>query len=60
MIEDDSLLLPNKRTTTVDHAQRVHTELVSQTAARQNHEQQQATTGGNISRRERMCLYLSD
>jgi hypothetical protein len=52
MIQDESVSMPNRRTTTaVDNAERVHSELVNQAVARQVFEQQQ----GHIpTRRERM------
>lgn len=53
MIQDDSVSMPNRRTTTaVDHAERVHTALASQAAARQT---EQATIP---TRRERMYSHL--
>ncbi len=59
MIQDQSVSLPNRRTTTTgDHAERVHNQLANQTIARQAYEQQHQT---NIpTRRERMyfCFCL--
>jgi len=53
MIQDDSVSMPNRRTTAMDNAERVHSELINQAVARQAYEQQHA----NIStRRERMYL----
>lgn len=57
MDQDESLSMPNRRATTLDNAERVHTELVSQAVARQVIEQQQASTSANIpTRRERKYL----
>ncbi len=54
MIQDESVSMPNRRTTTGDNAERVHSELISQAIGRQAYEQQQA----NIpTRRERMYLH---
>jgi hypothetical protein len=50
MIQDDSVSMPNRRTTTgLDNAERVHSELINQAVARQAYEQQQQI---NIPRRE--------
>ncbi|CAF1671151.1 unnamed protein product, partial [Adineta ricciae] len=59
MIQDDSFTLPNRRTTaTVDHAERVHSELLSQTAAKQTYDQHyQATIP---TRREPETIKLED
>ncbi len=57
MIQDEQVSLPNRRTTTTttgDHAERVHSELLSQAAARQAYEQQHQ--GSIPTRRERMCI----
>ena len=61
MIQDEQISLPNRRTTTAattatsgDHAERVHSTLMSQAAARQAYDQQQQATVP--TRRERMCL----
>jgi hypothetical protein len=53
MIQDEQVSLPTRRTTTTgDHAERVHSELLSQAAARQAYEQQHQ--GSIPTRRERM------
>jgi hypothetical protein len=54
MIQDESVAMPNRRTTAVDNAERVHSELINQAIARQTYEQQQ---GNTLTRRERMCFY---
>jgi len=51
MIQDGSVSMPNRRTTTMDNAERVHSELTSQATARQTFEQQQTSI---LARRERM------
>lgn len=58
MMQDESFTLPNRRTTTtVDHAERVHSELLSQAAAKQAYDQQHQAT--IPTRRERMMnLYI--
>jgi hypothetical protein len=53
MIQDGSVSMPNRRTTTIDNAERVHSELTSQATARQTFEQQQQQTN-ILARRERM------
>lgn len=60
MIQDDQVSMPNRRTTTADNAERVHTELMSQVQARQtSFEQQQAAISTNIStRRESMYYFI--
>ena len=54
MIEDESFVVPARRSATTEHAERVHIELMNQVAAsRQAYEQQQALTTNSIpTRRE--------
>jgi hypothetical protein len=54
MIQDDSVAMPNRHANTVGNAERVHSELLNQAAARQAYEQQQVITS---ARRERTYIY---
>jgi len=44
MIQDESVSMPNRRTTALDNAERVHSELINQAVARQTIEQHQQST----------------
>jgi hypothetical protein len=56
MIQDVSVTIPNRRSNSMDNAERVHTELLHQAAVtRQAYEEQQANISANVPiRRERM------
>jgi len=54
MNQDDQLSMPNRQTMTINNAERVHSQLVSQAVARQAYEQQQASIS---TRRERMYFF---
>ncbi|CAF4625042.1 unnamed protein product [Rotaria sp. Silwood1] len=62
MIQDDLVSMPNRRTTTIDNAERVHSDLLNQAVARQAFEQQQqATTSTNIpTRRDAETIRLEE